>query len=232
MSTELSFIYETGKIRVAVIDNEPWFVAKDVCDILELNNVSMATNRLEEDEKGINYIDTLGGRQKMVCVSESGLYALIFTSSKPEAKAFRRWVTKEVLPSIRKTGKYEAKRLPTIEEMLLPPTQLQAWKGNMNRICQGDKNYKKENAIIFRHLTGFNPEEYKRINNVKKGKSAINHLRVVDPAKAYAYAWLHAFRDSGHRIADLFEARVADRYEDLYHSCANLIERANHNQML
>ena len=74
--------------------------------MLEIQNVTQALDSLEEDEKGKCIIPTLGGNQSMLTVSESGLYALIFKSRKPEAKAFRRWVTSEVLPAIRKTGKY------------------------------------------------------------------------------------------------------------------------------
>ena len=90
------------KVRVIMRCADPWFVAKDVCDCLELTNVSMACQTLDEDEKGINKVYTLGGSQDMMLISESGLYTLIMRSNKPEAKAFKRWVTHEVLPSIRK----------------------------------------------------------------------------------------------------------------------------------
>lgn len=90
-------------------DGEPWFVAKDVCDALEIENSRNATARLDEDEKGVSIVRTPSGEQQMTIVRESGLYNLIFQSRKPEAKAFRKWVTSEVLPSIRKTGRYELK---------------------------------------------------------------------------------------------------------------------------
>lgn len=94
-------------IRVEVIDGEPWFVAKDVCDALTLENSRKATASLEDDEKGVSPVVTPSGTQQMTTINESGLYNLIFQSRKPEAKKFRKWVTSEVLPSIRKTGKYE-----------------------------------------------------------------------------------------------------------------------------
>lgn len=97
-----------GSIRTVVQDGEPWFVAKDVCEALELDNVSRAVERLDDDEKGITSIHTLGGEQDMLTVNEPGLYTLILGSRKPEAKAFKRWVTHEVLPAIRKTGRYAA----------------------------------------------------------------------------------------------------------------------------
>ena len=97
-------------IRVQVINQEPWFVAKDVCDALTLENSRKATASLDDDEKGVSPIVTPSGTQQMTIVNESGLYNLIFQSRKPEAKAFRKWVTSEVLPAIRKTGRYELKR--------------------------------------------------------------------------------------------------------------------------
>lgn len=100
-------------IRVELVDGEPWFVAKDVCDALGIEKYRDAIGRLDEDEKGCPVtVDTLGGPQKMAAVNESGLYNLIFQSRKPEAKKFRKWVTGEVLPSIRKTGRYEVAAEP------------------------------------------------------------------------------------------------------------------------
>lgn len=94
------------EVRTVIRDGEPWFVAKDICDILELTDVSQTVQLLSDDEKGTYSIRTLGGNQRMSVVSESGLYALVFKSRKPEAQAFRKWVTSEVLPTIRKTGAY------------------------------------------------------------------------------------------------------------------------------
>lgn len=94
-------------IRVQVINQEPWFVAKDVCDALTIGNSRDAISRLDDDEKGVSVVPTPSGEQPMNIVNESGLYNLIFQSRKPEAKAFRKWVTSEVLPTIRKTGRYE-----------------------------------------------------------------------------------------------------------------------------
>ena len=93
-------------VRVVKIDGETWWVAKDVCEALGVD-VSQ-TRRLDDDEKGLYLIHTPGGSQKVTVINESGLYALVLTSRKPEAKAFKKWVTSEVLPSIRKTGGYSA----------------------------------------------------------------------------------------------------------------------------
>lgn len=102
-----TFNASNQNIRVQMKDGEPWFVAKDVCDALTLENSRKATASLDDDEKGVSPIVTPSGTQQMTIVSESGLYNLIFQSRKPEAKAFRKWVTSEVLPTLRKTGRYE-----------------------------------------------------------------------------------------------------------------------------
>lgn len=100
------FNYKENPIRTVVSEGNIWFIAKDVCDVLAIGNTSMALRRLDEDEKGVNTIETLGGVQSMTTINEAGLYSLILSSRKPEAKQFRRWVTHEVLPSIRKHGAY------------------------------------------------------------------------------------------------------------------------------
>ena len=97
---------EFGKVRVVMQGEDPWFVAKDVCECLEIGNSRDAVASLDDDEKGVGIIDTPGGKQEMSIVSEPGLYSLILRSRKPEAKAFKRWVTHDILPSIRRSGGY------------------------------------------------------------------------------------------------------------------------------
>lgn len=105
------FEYQNNKVRTVDVDGEAWFVLKDVCAVLGISNNRMAADRLDDDEKGVSLIDTLGGKQEMVIVNESGLYHVILRSDKPEAAPFRRWVTNDVLPAIRKTGSYNAPKL-------------------------------------------------------------------------------------------------------------------------
>ena len=93
-----------GQMRTTVIDGEPWFVAVDVCRALEIDRT--ASRRLDDDEKGVCSTHTPGGLQDVTIINEPGLYTLVLGSRKPEAKAFKRWITHEVLPSIRKTGAY------------------------------------------------------------------------------------------------------------------------------
>lgn len=92
------------------VAGDPWFVAADVCAALAIGNNRDAIGRLDDDERDVVSTDTLGGKQEMGIINESGLYSLILGSRKPEAKRFKKWVTSEVLPSIRKTGSYSAKQ--------------------------------------------------------------------------------------------------------------------------
>ncbi len=98
---------EFGKVRTLEIDNEPWFVGKDVAEILGYSQPSVAIfKRVDSDDKGVSKMETPGGEQSVVIINESGLYSLILSSKIPTAKRFKRWVTSEVLPTIRKTGSY------------------------------------------------------------------------------------------------------------------------------
>ena len=114
-----AFVFPRTKHKVRVVIDKhgnPWWVAKDVCDVLGIDNPSQALSRLDDDEKDdVILNDAIGRPQNTAVVNESGLYALIFNSRKPEAKAFQKWVTSEVLPSIRKTGSYGHKRQPQFD---------------------------------------------------------------------------------------------------------------------
>jgi prophage antirepressor-like protein len=106
----IEFKFENHTLRTVVKNGDIWFVASDACAALGLSEPHKALVRLDEDEKGGTAIPTPGGSQEVNIINESGLYNLIFTSRKPRAKAFRRWVTTAVLPSIRKTGRYDTKQ--------------------------------------------------------------------------------------------------------------------------
>lgn len=119
-----------GKVRVVIHNGEPWFIAKDLCECLGLENISEALRGLDEDEK-ITLSNPDGNPRagiphQMNVVSESGLYSLVIRSRKPEAKAFKRWVTHEVLPSIRKTGQYGG-----IPDFTDPVAAARAWADAM-----------------------------------------------------------------------------------------------------
>lgn len=105
--TPFTFPATGQEVRTILVNGEPWWVAADVCTVLEIANVTRALASLDEDEKGLHSVKTPGGDQALNIVTEPGLYSLILRSRKPQAKAFKRWITHEVIPSIRKTGRYE-----------------------------------------------------------------------------------------------------------------------------
>lgn len=118
MNTNLqTWSYESSEIRTVEKDGEPWWVLADVCKVLELSNPSKVADRLEPDEKANFELGLRGGATN--CINESGLYDVILRSDKPQAKPFRRWVTSEVLPSIRKHGAYMTDQ--TLEQALTSP---------------------------------------------------------------------------------------------------------------
>lgn len=116
---------EFGKIRTVTKDNEPWFVASDICKALELSNPTMATQRLDEDERSKF---NLGRQGEAVIVNEFGLYNLVLASRKQGAKEFKRWITHEVIPSIRKTGGYIAGQEQMSDSELMAKALLVAQK--------------------------------------------------------------------------------------------------------
>jgi len=125
---------EFGKVRVLEIDGTPWWVLKDVCAALDLSSPHKVAERLDEDERNqIPLIDGIGRKQKTAIINESGLYAVILRSDKPNAKKFRRWITSEVLPSIRKHGAY------VIDEVLEEAAKNQDFAFELFRKLQAEK---------------------------------------------------------------------------------------------
>lgn len=129
------FKYNGKEVRTIQKDGEPWWVLKDVCEVLGLSSPHKVFERLDDDEKGRNQIPTLGGEQEMTVINESGLYNVILRSDKPEAKPFRKWVTSEVLPSIRKNGGYIANQENLTPEQIVANALIVA----QNIISQKDK---------------------------------------------------------------------------------------------
>ena len=118
-SSLLPFHYEGAQIRI-LTDSQgaPWFIAADLCSCLGIRNPSDALSRLDDDEKGLGSTETLKGQQSLATVNESGLYALVLSSRKPEAKRFQRWITHEVLPAIRLTGSYAVPNIASTQPAL------------------------------------------------------------------------------------------------------------------
>lgn len=103
------FNYQNQEVRTVIQDGQPWFVAKDVCDVLGITDARKSVNLLDNDERNtLPVTDALGRSQKTLIINEPGLYTLVLKSRKPEAKQFKRWITHDVIPTIRKTGGYVA----------------------------------------------------------------------------------------------------------------------------
>ncbi|MDO7880007.1 phage antirepressor [Enterococcus spodopteracolus] len=107
MNTQQIFNFEQNEVRTILVNDEPYFVGKDVAEVLGYRNTQKAIlNHVDKEDKGVTKWDTLGGKQNMIIINESGLYSLILKSKLPNARKFKRWVTSEVLPTIRKNGAY------------------------------------------------------------------------------------------------------------------------------
>lgn len=120
MSEVQLFNFENHEVRSLLVDDEPWFVGKDVAEILSYSNTRKAlTDHVDDEDKmdGVTIRDSIGRNQKPVLINESGLYSLVLSSKLPSAKKFKRWVTSEVLPALRKTGQYQVKELSGQELM-------------------------------------------------------------------------------------------------------------------
>lgn len=122
------FNFNEHAVRVIQIEDAPWFVATDVAESLGYKSPKDAASYLDDDEKGSAIVRTPGGDQKLTVINESGLYALVLRSRKPEARKFAKWVTSEVLPAIRKTGQYARPHNPALDYDRISPAQAQDLK--------------------------------------------------------------------------------------------------------
>ena len=152
-----------GQVRTVEIDGEPWFVGKDVAEALGYKNTKDALDKhVDAEDKGVSKMDTPGGKQEVTIINESGLYSLILSSKLPGAKEFKRWVTSEVIPSIRKTGGYTLKPKPMTEyqQMLADTRRRNARVQSARILTQLAKQYKGStyeqvlNAHATKELTG------------------------------------------------------------------------------
>ncbi|MGP1274197.1 MAG: BRO-N domain-containing protein [Caulobacterales bacterium] len=193
MQYEMQLFEYEDKSEFRVIDRngEPWFVLSEVCRELEVNNVSDAASRLDEDEKdNVDIIDAIGRNRKTLIINESGLYSLILTSRKPAAKRFKKWVTSEVLPSIRKTGRYGGKL----------PAFIRRYNENWDRVAPGYFSVCSELAIrVWGRLEQVGHIMADRASNgveirpdVSVGRGFADWLRVKHPDAADDYTlYLH-----------------------------------------
>ena len=144
---------EFGTVRTMTINGEPYFVGKDVADILGYTDTAKAIRvHVDEEDKGVDEMDTPGGKQKTVFINESGLYSLILSSKLPRAKRFKRWVTSEVLPSIRKHGVYAVDEILQDPDILI--TALQALKAER----EANRNLHEQVAVKTQQIAELQPK--------------------------------------------------------------------------
>jgi prophage antirepressor-like protein len=219
----INFEFNSNLVRVFK-DEEgtPWWVAKDVCSVLEINDHYQAIDRLEDDERGRCKIPTPGGKQNMVTVNEPGLYTLIIRSNKPEAKRFKRWITHEVLPSIRKTGRYEMPGVGMMDE--------DAKKSNMihysvSGLCQEADKFLGGKAALtaLNYFTGMPVDDLMDELESQKESAQPNAVskNQVNPTVA-AFVNTHCVLDRGAEVqkTDLYTAYV-DYCKDNNLLCVN-----------
>ena len=176
---------EFGKVRTLQINDEPYFVGKDVTEILGYsNNRKALSDHVDDEDKGVTKCDTLGGTQEMTVINESGLYSLILSSKLPKAKEFKRWVTSEVLPSIRKHGVY------AVDEVLANPDTLIAALTELKAEREAKKQLETTVAVQTQQISELQPKAsyYDVILNCK------DLVSTTEIAKDYGKSakWLNA----------------------------------------
>ena len=203
VSNSLQLFQNTDwKVRVVMRDGEPWFVAKDVCECLDLGNPSQAIARLEDDERWLISNEALRANGETAVVSEPGLYSLVLGSRKPEAKAFKRWVTHEVLPSIRKTGGYGIR---TVDDMINDPdtairllTQLK-----ILRLQNDQLEMERDEAIRTKAMIGSRREATAMNTASQKSKECEKLREQIGDSKTYkavtAITWLPDYFNMSNR---------------------------------
>lgn len=157
-----------GSVRTVLLNNEPWFCIKDICDILGLTNPTVVTQRLDEDEVTKFNLGSKVGITNFT--NESGLYTLILRSDKPEAKPFRKWITSEVIPAIRKTGKYEEKPMTSAQYLLQQAQWMVEAENRMNNI----ENDVAQTSQSIGNMKGIKPNTY---NSSVMGRKATKVCR-------------------------------------------------------
>ncbi|MBR0444336.1 MAG: phage antirepressor KilAC domain-containing protein [Clostridia bacterium] len=222
MENENLLIFEDprfGQQRSIMIDGEPWFVAADVCRALQIGNPTMALTRLDEDEKALSNIEGLSrGNDKGNIVSEAGLYSLILRSRKPEAKAFKRWITHEVIPSIRKYGAYVTdKVLDQMDEHpeLIPEyiQRLRDENANARTAREALEKAQAENALLAPKATYY--DSFVGIDSLTNIRYTAKELCI--PQKKFIGYLLekgYLFRD--HHRKDRLFARAGERNNPLF----------------
>ena len=203
----MTFEYQQHEVRTIIgEDGVMLWVAKDVCEALGIVKYRDVFERLDDDQRVSIKVDTLGGEQEMIAVNESGLYKLIFRSNKPEAKAFRKWVTFDVLPSIRKTGEYH---LPAdIQQRLRELTAAIAQKDERIQALEGETQMKNNMLSGQRQLTDIlchvvGEHGGKRVTSAQRQQQARERRRIVRGVTAARRARIETLYEQGYAAEDI-----------------------------
>jgi prophage antirepressor-like protein len=203
--SELTKVFRDNKIRVSIIAGEPWFVAADVCAALGIADTSQAVSRLDDDEKLMRTLDVSGQGRETWTVNESGIYALILRSNKPEAKPFRKWITSEVLPSIRKTGVYSLTPEARKDSAAARTALTQNWKEH-----GADKFYHYINLTRAEYLALFGNGGRKKADMNAEEIAALRFFEAMENFKLVTRKDIHGYealnksiKDTGRMLPDI-----------------------------
>ncbi|HCA28484.1 MAG TPA: phage antirepressor [Ruminococcaceae bacterium] len=196
----IPFDYHGQPVPSLLIDNGPWFVAKDVCDVLEIQNPTQAVNRLDEDERAMFNIVRQGETN---IVSESGLYSLTLGSKKPQAKPFKRWVTHEVIPAIRKTGSYSAHPMTQIEMLAAQAQQMVELEKKTNIAIESANSAQKQLSNAVDALAAPTPENWQQATGDK-----IKHICKLN-GLSYLKEYDKLYRELEHNAHVDLQSRVS-----------------------
>jgi prophage antirepressor-like protein len=185
---EVARIFDDKPVRMLVVRGEPWFVASDVAAILGYRNAPDMVRNLDDDEKGTQIVRTPGGKQEANVISEAGLYSAALRSRKPEAREFKRWVTHEVLPSIRKTGQYSVSAEARRESAAARSALCRLWQEH-----GADKFYhyinltKAEYEAVFGDKAKKKAEMTQKELAVLKVFESVEYLKLINNENIYGY---------------------------------------------
>lgn len=188
------FSYRDFQVRTTIVEGEPWFVAKDVCAILQIRNNRDALARLDADERGVVLTDTLGGKQSLQAVNEYGLYSLVLGSRKPEARDFKRWITHDVIPSIRKHGGYLTPE--KVEEALLNPDTIIRLATELKRERAEKERLKLETARQAEVIEE-QAERLTYLDEILRSKDTLNITQIAADYGMTARSLNRILRDAG-----------------------------------
>ncbi len=200
MSNLIPFNYNSKEVRTTLLDGDPWFVCKDVCDILDISNSRDAIDRLDSDEMGVVSTDTLGGKQNLTYVNESGLYSLVLGSRKPEAKQFKRWITHDVIPSIRKHGMYAKDELLDNPDLMIEVLQ------ELKREREEKKLLQTENKLLTNQTLKW--ADRKILEAIVKAYGASIHIPDVN---GFQEAWRDFKKELLYRHSINLNSRLTER---------------------